>query len=269
MTRMPGALWRPVVNHHPNGVKEHRGLVLHVQDGNNSPYGWFNNAAAEASSDFWVSKSGAIEQYVNTGVDYAWAQAAGNPYYASVETEGHPDEPLTHEQIEGVARIYAWGHAEWAWPLIVVDSTTLHGLTYHGVGGAAWGGHTGCPGDLRKPQRAQIMARAVELVAPPAPHRTVSVAHMVAAMKKDAAGAQGHVTYKTEALLLEDALYREGLLSKAYATDGSLGTRTRRAYKAWQKSAAGGSLTGADADGYPGISSLGRLGARHGFTATA
>ncbi|MEV8032294.1 N-acetylmuramoyl-L-alanine amidase [Streptomyces sp. NPDC086182] len=160
MARMPGAVWRPVVNCHPDGVREHRGLVLHVQDGNNSPFGWFNNPASQSSSDFWVSKTGVIEQYVDTGVDYAWAQAAGNPYYASVETEGHPDEPLTPAQVDGVAKIYAWGHGEFAWPLTVVDSTSAHGLTWHGVGGTTWGGHTGCPGDLRKAQRAKIIARA-------------------------------------------------------------------------------------------------------------
>jgi hypothetical protein len=169
MTRMPGATWRPVKNFHANGVKEHRGLVLHVQAGNNSPFGWFNNPASQASSDFWVGKDGTIEQYVNTGTDYAWAQAAGNPYYASVETEGQPGEPLTAAQVEGVAKIYAWGHKTFSWPLTVVDSTTAHGLTYHGVGGSAWGGHTGCPGDKRKAQRSAIIARAKQLVEPPAP----------------------------------------------------------------------------------------------------
>jgi hypothetical protein len=265
---MPGVVWRPVVNFHPNGVREHRGLVLHVQDGNNSPFGWFNTPSSQASSDFWVSKTGVIEQYVNTGVDYAWAQAAGNPYYASVETEGHPGEPLTGAQVEGVANIYAWGHEEFAWPLTVVDSTTAHGLTYHGVGRAAWGGHTGCPGDLRKAQRGAIITRATALVAPPSTHRTVSVAHMVTAMKADAAGPQGHVTYKTEGLLLEQALHAEGLLAKEWV-DGSLGTKTRTAYAAWQRSKAGGSYTGPAADGYPGIQSLSRLGARHGFNAVA
>lgn len=268
MTRMPGTTWRPVANYHPNGVTEHRGLVLHVQAGNNSPFSWFNNPKSQASSDFWVSKTGIIEQYVNTGIDYAWAQAAGNPYYASVETEGYPGEPLTAEQVKGVAKIYAWGHAEFAWPLTVVDSTTLHGLTWHGAGATAWGGHTGCPGDLRKAQRTAIMALAVELVAPPAVHRSVSAAHMAAAMKADTAGPQGHITYKTEALLLENALHAEGLLAAKWV-DGSLGSKTRDAYTAWQKSKAGGSYTGTDADGYPGIKSLARLGARHGFAAVA
>lgn len=163
MARMPGAIWRPVVNVHKNGTKEHRGLVLHVQAGDNSPFGWFDRTESQASSDFWVSKTGTIEQYVDTGVDYAWAQAAGNAYYASVETEGEPSEALTGAQVEGVAKIYAWGHKTFGWSLVVVDSITEHGLTWHGMGGAAWGGHTGCPGDLRKEQRGAIMVRAKEL----------------------------------------------------------------------------------------------------------
>ncbi|MFI0233169.1 N-acetylmuramoyl-L-alanine amidase [Streptomyces sp. NPDC017086] len=272
MARMPGAKWRPVVNYHPNGTKERRGLVLHVQDGNNSPWGWFNNPAAQSSSDFWVGKDGSIEQYVNTGTDYAWAQAAGNPYYASAETEGHPDEPLTEAQIEGVAQIYAWGHGEFGWPFVVVDSTTKHGLTYHGVGTSAWGGHTGCPGDLRKAQRPAIIARAKQLagettVPVPAPKK-VSLAHVVTAMRRDIAGPDGHVTFKTEALLLEQALHAEGLLAKRWV-DGSLGTKTRTAYAAWQRSKAGGSYRGDAADGIPGKDSLARLAARHGFTVAA
>jgi hypothetical protein len=107
-----------------------------------------------------VAKDGACEQYVNAGVDRAWAQANGNAYYCSVETEGYPGEPLTNAQIDTLARLYAWGHQTFGWPLVVVDSTSAHGFTYHGVGGAAWGGHYDCPGDLRKGQRQAVIDRA-------------------------------------------------------------------------------------------------------------
>ncbi|MFF0293141.1 N-acetylmuramoyl-L-alanine amidase [Kitasatospora sp. NPDC004614] len=170
LARFPGATWRPVINRTAAGRSEQRGLVLHVQDGNGSLFGWFNTASSKASSDFWVSKSGTIEQYVDTGNDRAWAQAAGNNVYASVETEGYPSEPLTVAQIEGVAQIYAWGAHLWGWPLRVVDTTTDRGLTWHGAGGSAWGGHPDCPGEIRKAQRGAIIARAAELLgAPPAP----------------------------------------------------------------------------------------------------
>jgi hypothetical protein len=64
---------------------------------------------------------------------------------------------------------------------------------------------------------------------------------------------------------VEEALAAEGLLERGYV-DGSFGTRTLAAYAAWQRSRAGGSYRGGDADGVPGRDSLTRLGDRHGFT---
>ncbi|MER5932574.1 peptidoglycan-binding protein LysM [Streptomyces sp. NPDC002054] len=96
----------------------------------------------------------------------------------------------------------------------------------------------------------------------------VSVAHLVAAAKKDGPAPDGHTTYPTEVRIVESALVAEGLLERRYA-DGSFGTKTVSAYAAWQRSKAGGSYVGNAADGIPGIASLRRLGARHGFTATA
>lgn len=168
MAHMPAAVWRPVDNMTPAGSVEQRGLVLHVQQGDNSPFGWFNDEESEASSDFWVAKDGRTEQYVNTGVDRAWAQVGGNAYYASVETEGFVGEPLTAAQMMSVAEIYAWGHRQFGWPLVVIDSTTGHGFTWHGAGGAAWGGHTGCPGDIRKAQRQHILDLAAKILGEPA-----------------------------------------------------------------------------------------------------
>lgn len=103
----------------------------------------------------------------------------------------------------------------------------------------------------------------------PAPAKPkVSVAHLVAAAKKDVPAPDGHTTYPTEVRIVENALVAEGLLNRAYA-DGSFGSKTVAAYAAWQRSKAGGSYTGSAADGIPGLSSLQRLAARHGFTVTA
>lgn len=266
MTHMPGAIWRPVQNFHPNGVQEHRGLVLHVQEGDASPFGWFDDPSSQASSDFWVATDGTIEQYVNTGTDYAWCQAAGNPFYASVETEGHTTSALTAQQVESIAHIYAWGHQTFGWPLVVVDSTTEHGFTWHGVGGAAWGGHTGCPGDLRKAQRQQILDRAAAILgAGPGPRPTVvSLTDVRDAAVKDPPAAQGYASHRAEVLPVERALAAEGLLAQQWV-DGSFGSMTVTAYAAWQRRCG---FIGADADGIPGWTSLTRLGAAHGFSMT-
>lgn len=250
MSRMPQAQFRPVVNVHRNGVKEHRGLVLHVQEGLNSPFGWFNNPSSEASSDFWVSKSGLIEQYVETGTDYAWAQAAGNAYYASVETEGHVGEPLTAAQIEGVAKIYAWGHATFGWPLTVVDSTTAHGLTWHGAGGAAWGGHYGCPGTLRKNQRAAIMARATQLAG--------SGASQIARYQVTINGlAYGYGATGTQVTQVGQALVKHGFGRHYTSGPGPNWTDAdTENYADYQRSLG---YKGTEADGVPGAASLTKL----------
>src|SRR5262249_51057803 len=67
--------YRPVTNTAGDPIRP-IGLILHVQAGNNSPYGWFNNPASEASSTLWAGKDGQREQYVPMDVR-AWAQGAG------------------------------------------------------------------------------------------------------------------------------------------------------------------------------------------------
>jgi hypothetical protein len=135
------------------------GLVLHVQEGNGGLSGWFNNPASGASSTFWVAKAGALEQYVDCTV-CAWAQASGNSTYQSIETEGYHDEPLTAAQEATLARLYAWGATTFGWVNALAESPGQKGFGWHGMGGSSWGGHTGCPGDLRKPRRQPILDQA-------------------------------------------------------------------------------------------------------------
>jgi hypothetical protein len=104
-------------------------------------------------------------------------------------------------------------------------------------------------------------------VVQPATKPKVSLAHVVAAARKDPPAVDGHTTYKAEVLLVEKALKAEGLLASDYV-DGSFGSKTVTAYARWQRSPAGGGYTGKDADGTPGKSSLRLLAARHGFTVT-
>lgn len=172
MTATPeGFILTPVKNRTVSGLVGSKtiGLVLHVQAGNGALGGWFSNPAAEASSTWWAGKKGQREQYGNPDTDRFWAQSAGNSAYHSIETEGYPNEPLTAAQIESVAVAFAWGHERYGWPLVLAEKPGQPGLGWHGMGGTAWGGHTGCPGDIRKAQRAQILERAKQIAAPPAP----------------------------------------------------------------------------------------------------
>lgn len=165
MTTYPGAIFRQVLYHgHP--MVDHLGLILHVQEGQNSPFGWFCNPQSRTSSTWWVSKSGAVEQFVDADVA-AWAQGAGNTHYNSVETEGHAEAALTEAQIDALAHLYVWGHQTYNWPMLLAERAGQGGLGWHGMGGAAWGGHVHCPGELRKGQRILILTRAAQLLEPP------------------------------------------------------------------------------------------------------
>ena len=158
MTITPFATWKPVGNR-GGAMSSHLGLVLHVQQGNNSLAGWFNNPASGASSTWWVAKSGALEQYVDADV-VAWAQGAGNSTYNSIETEGYDTEPLTAAQEATLAKLYQWGASTYGWANALAETPGQRGFGWHGMGGSAWGGHTGCPGDLRDARRGPILAVA-------------------------------------------------------------------------------------------------------------
>ncbi|MFE1926542.1 N-acetylmuramoyl-L-alanine amidase [Streptomyces asoensis] len=147
-------------------------------------------------------------------------------------------------------------------------------LREHGAGteirGHRDGYATSCPGGPLYAWVQKGAPRPGGTAAEPKPSTrpAVSLAHIVAAARKDPAAAQGHTTHKAEVLLVEKALKAEGLLPAEYV-DGSFGTKTISAYARWQRTPAGGGFTGADADGIPGSKSLRLLAARHGFTVTA
>jgi N-acetylmuramoyl-L-alanine amidase len=157
----PFASYLPVGNHGP-AMLAHQGLVLHVQQGNGSLYGYFNNPASQVSAHFWCSKTGALEQYVDTSV-VAWAEAAGNSTYLSVETEGMDTEALTPQQVATVARLLAWAANGFGFPIIGPVAHGQRGFTPHcnpnGTPDPGWGNHP-CPGPIRLAQMPEIVTAA-------------------------------------------------------------------------------------------------------------
>jgi LysM repeat protein len=94
--------------------------------------------------------------------------------------------------------------------------------------------------------------------------KVVSLAKLVKAFKTDPPKSGTPVSYAAVEYV-EGALVSEGLLAKQYA-DGHAGTATKSAYALLQRRYG---YSGADADGLPGMTSLKRLGAAHGFTVVA
>ena len=125
-------------------------------------------------------------------------------------------------------------------------------------------GHNQIPGNSHVdpgPMPSTMFASAPSKPATP----KVSLAHVVAAARKDPQAAQGHTTYRAEVLLVEKALQAEKLLAAQYV-DGSFGSLTVNAYARWQKRLG---YSGSAADGVPGMTSLKKLGAKHGFDVVA
>ncbi|WP_248511286.1 peptidoglycan-binding protein LysM [Streptomyces sp. D2-8] len=145
-------------------------------------------------------------------------------------------------------------------------STTRSRSVWQSQGGHF--GHCHVPGNDHGDPGAIDTVKVMSARAQPRPggrSRQVSLAHVVAAARKDPPGPDGHRTHPADVQTVENALVTEGLLEPRYA-DGSFGTKSIEAYAAWQRSEAGGSYRGRDADGTPGHDSLTRLGKRHGFT---
>jgi len=160
MARMPGAEWRPTNNCTKGGQEAVRGVVLHVMAGTLAGSdSWFKNPAAQASAHFGIGKAGEVYQWVDTA-DRAWAQAGGNRTWLSIEHEGQGGDALTPAQLAASARVIAWMHETHGVLLQATDSVDGRGIGWHGMGGAAWGGHTACPGTPIKAQRPALIAAA-------------------------------------------------------------------------------------------------------------
>lgn len=163
--RCPFATWvGPSPNQGGTVNRPARGLVLHVAESPSAAgtISWFNNPKAQASAHFTVDIDGTLYQQVGCSAK-AWAEAAGNADWYSVETVGYHTSPLTQPQIDTLARLLAWLSAQDGFPIEATDDPVNgHGFICHGDGGAAWGGHTDCPGPQRTAQRAQIIAAAAQ-----------------------------------------------------------------------------------------------------------
>jgi hypothetical protein len=175
MPKFAKALWKgPIPNETHGGItRPILGLVLHVEQGTEAGTdAWFHNPRAQASAHFGNPQTGPLEQWVDTD-DKAWAEVAGNSNWVSVEHEGYSGRAPTPtaSQVENDAQLLAWLHKTEGVPLQATDSVSKRGLGWHGMGGAAWGGHTDCPGPLILDARPQIIARAKVIVAAPKPPR--------------------------------------------------------------------------------------------------
>lgn len=166
MARMPGAAWMPLPE---NATAPHitaTQVILHSAVGSGSLYRFFRDSS-NLESHFWVDESGRIEQYVDTG-RRADANLDANARAISVETadNGHPDTfPWTPAQLDSLARIIAWAHAEHGIPIRRCPAWDKPGVGYHTMWGAPshWTPVAKtCPGKIRIGQFPHVLDLAQE-----------------------------------------------------------------------------------------------------------
>jgi N-acetylmuramoyl-L-alanine amidase-like protein len=157
------AVWRgPTVNKGGSMVAQN-GLVLHIAEGSyEGTISWQLNPVSQISSHFVAGLNGELAQIVDTDTT-AWTQGNGNGRWLSIENAGFSSGQFTAGQIEACAQVFARGHLEYGYPLQITNDPNGQGLGWHGMGGAAWGGHYGCPGDKNVALRPAILARAIEI----------------------------------------------------------------------------------------------------------
>lgn len=169
---MPGAVQLPLDagrNYTP-ARRYRRGLVLHTAASSGTGrdhYTYWKRDAPKVSAHFYIDYDGTITQMVPLSAA-SWTSVEGSWSTIGVETQGHPSEPWTPQQVEALARICAWCSEAEGWPLQAMPSTNPanRGVGYHQTpyGGESWnpGAHY-CPGNQRVSQIPQIISRAKQL----------------------------------------------------------------------------------------------------------
>lgn len=136
------------------------GVVAHVNQGNTSDA--FFAASTDVCPNFQVYADGSIHQYLPLNWQ-PWCQTAGNQQYAAIESAGYNTDPWTAPQVSSIAYILAAYRDNLGLSMQIADAPGQRGFGWHGMGGAAWGNHPGCPGEPRKAQRAQALTIAAGL----------------------------------------------------------------------------------------------------------
>ena len=202
MARYPGASWRPIARYQPGGKSfrpdfNPRRLVLHTAVSNATPSMFsFFNVDGRATPHFYVGRDGEVEQYIDTDHGSS-AVLDGSPTCITVETwdgyghtwaGGAPGPRWRDKQVESLARLAVWCHAEHGIPLKQLPSSKpgTEGVGWHrqGIdgnfppgllagrvnGGERWSLAQGkvCPTDTRIRQGVdQVIPRALAIAYPP------------------------------------------------------------------------------------------------------
>lgn len=190
MARYPGAIWKPITaGKGRQRLTVYNRMNLHVAVSEGSSLHSYFNKPGIPDSHFYVRRDGTVEQYVDTSMR-AFADLDGNDATISVETQGMGGGKWTPQQVESLARLYAWAVKTHGLARKMATSSkpgeSSKGLSWHRLGidgnfpslpniragrGQRGGGmHYStsagkeCPGDERIPQIPGIFDRAMAIL---------------------------------------------------------------------------------------------------------
>jgi murein DD-endopeptidase MepM/ murein hydrolase activator NlpD len=212
MAWYPKALKKPISHNYTRTVTGKDCVILHTAASNgDSLQAWFNNPSAQASSHFYVRKSGVVEQYIDSKY-MSWANVQGNPRSVTIETEGIGNEEWTAKQVQAIVALCQWACKTHSIPIRQMASSAASekGIGWHRLGcdgnypttgilrgrnqrggGQDWTGAAGygraCPGDDRIKQMPAIIAavkgtkstKATKAATKETKETTVGTPHMV------------------------------------------------------------------------------------------
>jgi len=248
-----------VTLHHNDGVANSHEAVLET---------W---KTRPASAHFDVDVTGAIAQYVKVD-EYAWAtgNTQGNESSISIEmADSNSSFVIAPATWLSAARLAAWLFVN-----VIHARPDASNVFPH----QRWTS-TDCPGpwvmsnwntilgEIQRQYDAFIGHPAPPPPAP-APSATVSLHIVQMCAHEDPAKPQGKTTNSANVDPVQRALVAEGLLHDSDTSwgRGAFGSMTVTAYKHWQERLG---YTVSDADGIPGMTSLTKLGNKHGFHVVA
>lgn len=201
------------------------------------------------------------------------------PFFFAVDTDIDPNETQLHEYFSGISNVLGGGRRGAYGSTGVLRALKHAGLidfTFRTMS-IGWNGGAGNPGEFNITQNGYINSafdrdanatgdfgqwRFNWTPQKPAPEPTVHlwIADMCA--KEDPKRPANQTTNSANVTPIQDALVDEGLLKRGTFSTGHYGPETITAYAGWQGKCG---YRGRDADGIPGMTTLSKLGAGHGF----
>lgn len=162
MPRYPAAVWRPLPENHDQPRGDKHLVIVHSAVGRGSLHSYFGRVDVGLESTFWVSKTGVVEQYLDTTVR-ADANRNANGRAISIETEddGDPDrQPWTVAQLDALVELIAWCCRTHPIPPTRATGPNGQGVGFHTMWGAPspWTPVAKtCPGAIRIQQFDEVL----------------------------------------------------------------------------------------------------------------